>query len=63
MSVHSSGIIDDKYVKAIGENNAQIGTRVQVKSDEVEELISLLTILVEKVEHDLQIEQQPTSKQ
>jgi len=61
--VHSSGIIDEKYVEATGENNAKIGTRVQVKRDEVEAVLSSLTRLVEKVEQDLQIEQQPTRKQ
>jgi hypothetical protein len=61
--IHSSGIIDERYVKATGENSTQIGTRVQVKRDEVEDILSSLTRLVEKVEHDLQIEQRLTEKQ
>jgi len=51
--IHNSGIIDQKYVEVTGEDISLIGTKVQVRKIEVEELISSLTKLVKKIEETL----------
>jgi len=51
--IHNSGIIDETYIKATGEDASLIGKKVRVGKREVEELMSTLFNLVQKIDETI----------